>query len=47
MRIAVIQATTQIGRNQVLYEETKRAVADKEGWEVYNFGVIAFCSAHL
>lgn len=40
MRIAVIQASTQIARNQLLFEETKRAVGAK-GWPVTNFGVRA------
>ena len=38
MKIAVIQASTQIGRNEVLFEETKRATAHLNA-EVLNFGV--------
>lgn len=38
MKIAVIQASTQIGRNEVLFEETKRATAHLNT-EVLNFGV--------
>lgn len=38
MKIAVIQASTQIGRNEVLFEETKRATEHLNA-EVLNFGV--------
>lgn len=38
MKIAVIQASTQVVRNEVLFEETKRAVAHLNA-EVLNFGV--------
>lgn len=38
MKIAVIQASTQIARNEVLFEETKRAVKHMNA-EVLNFGV--------
>ena len=36
MKIAVIQASTQIARNQLLFDETKRAAKTAE---VINFGV--------
>lgn len=38
MKIAVIQASTQTNKNELIFEETKRAVA-KHGYEVLNFGV--------
>lgn len=38
MKIAVIQASTQTSKNELIFEETKRAVA-KHGYEVLNFGV--------
>ncbi|MGE7891036.1 RpiB/LacA/LacB family sugar-phosphate isomerase [Bacillus cereus] len=40
MKIAVIQASTQTSKNELIFEETKRAVA-KHGYEVFNFGVTA------
>ncbi|MCL2112320.1 MAG: RpiB/LacA/LacB family sugar-phosphate isomerase [Streptococcaceae bacterium] len=39
MKIAVIQASTQIARNHLLFEETKRAT-EHLGAEVFNFGVV-------
>ena len=38
MKIAVIQASTQTAKNNLIFEETKCAVADKN-WQVFNFGV--------
>lgn len=38
MKIGIIQATSQIQRNEVLYECTKKAVKSKN-YEVINFGV--------
>ncbi|WP_309459874.1 hypothetical protein [Bacillus thuringiensis] len=38
MKIAVIQASTQTSKNELIFEETKRAVAE-HGYEVFNFGV--------
>lgn len=38
MRIAVIQASTQTSKNQLLFDETRHSVKDKE-WEVINFGI--------
>lgn len=38
MKIAVIQASTQISKNELIFEETKRAVA-RHGYEVLNLGV--------
>ncbi|MDR2976782.1 MAG: RpiB/LacA/LacB family sugar-phosphate isomerase [Streptococcaceae bacterium] len=40
MKIAVIQASTQIEKNCLLFEATKDTVSDK-GWKVINFGVTA------
>ncbi|WP_304362797.1 RpiB/LacA/LacB family sugar-phosphate isomerase [Bacillus toyonensis] len=37
MKIAVIQASTQTSKNELIFEETKKAVA-KHGYEVFNFG---------
>ncbi|MQW23303.1 MULTISPECIES: RpiB/LacA/LacB family sugar-phosphate isomerase [unclassified Lactococcus] len=38
MNIAVIQASTQVARNQLLFEETKRATSETDDM-VFNFGV--------
>lgn len=38
MKIAVIQASSQKSKNEMLYQCVKR-IADKKGWEAVNFGI--------
>lgn len=38
MKIGVIQASSQVDKNQLLVKEVKRAVSHKN-WQVFNFGV--------